>query len=164
MLPETIELPFKSVRIKQLLSNDINIKVYHDEKERNYFVRKADLEVNSLAFDSTITPKEIHHHIQSLVFRGKNYRETFGKHYTITAKDYSFHYPESEFDAHDIKMRSKYDRFEYSDHIDFQNDWFKLDLASLKLKKLNIDSLLVSQKFILNKLELNKGDFTVFEI
>jgi len=162
MLPEIIELPFKSLRLKKLLSNNINIKVYHDEKERNYFVRKADLQIDGLAFDSTLIPKEVHHHINSLVFSGKNYRETFGKHYTITAKDYTFSYPSSDFEAHEIKMRSKYDRFEYSEHIDYQNDWFKLDVTSLQLRKLNVDSLLMSQKFILNKLELIKGDFTVF--
>ncbi|WP_375578125.1 hypothetical protein ABWH96_13915 [Marivirga tractuosa] len=161
-LPKRITLPFKSLKIEKLLSNDINIKVYHEEKERNYFVRKADLLINSLAFDSTINPTNIHHNLKSLVFSGKNYRENFGKHYTITAKDYSFQYPESNFYASDLKMRSKYDRFEYSEHIENQNDWFKLDVASIKLKKLNIDSLLMSEKFISNKIEIDKGDFIVF--
>jgi hypothetical protein len=162
MLPQSIKLPFKNLMIDQLLSKDINIKLYHEERDRNYYVRSADLYINSLALDSTLNPKKIHHHIKSLVFSGKKYRENFGKHYTVSAENYSFRYPESNFEAVDIKMRSKYDRFEYSDHIDSQNDWFKLDLASLKLQQLNIDSLLISQKFIVNKLDLNKGDFTVF--
>lgn len=59
-------------------------------------------------------------------------------------------------------MLSKYDRFEYSDHIDYQNDWFKLDFTALKVKKLNVDSLLIGQKFIINKLEMENGNFTVF--
>jgi|GEM_PF-5761916 hypothetical protein len=161
-IPQNIELPFKSLKIQDLLSTDINLKVFHEERERDYFVRKADLSINTLVLDSTLNPNEIHQHINSLVFSGKNYREGFGKHYTITAKDYTFRYPESDFEAHDIKMRSKYDRFEYSDHIEYQNDWFNLDVSDLKAKKINLDSLLISQKFILNKLELVNGDFTVF--
>ncbi|HET8859015.1 hypothetical protein [Marivirga sp.] len=162
ILPEKILLPFKSLNINKLLSNDINIKVYHEENERNYYVRKADLLINTLALDSAINVTEIHHHVNSFVFSGKNYRENFGQHYTVTAKNYSFRYPESNFSAFNIKMLSKYDRFEYSKQIEFQNDWFKLDLSSIKLTNLNIDSLLINQKFILNKLELNKGDLTVF--
>jgi hypothetical protein len=161
-IPSKIELPFKAISIKNLQSKDINIKIFHEKRKRNYFVRKANLFINTLAFDSTFNPKEIHQNLKTLVFNGKNYRESFGKHYTVTASDYTFHYPESDFEAHNIKMRSKYDRFEYSKHIEFQNDWFKLDIASLKLNKLDIDSLLLSQKFIINKLEVKKGDFTVF--
>ncbi|WMN11288.1 hypothetical protein QYS49_37840 [Marivirga salinae] len=161
-IPQKVALPFNSLKIQELFSSDINIKIYHEENERDYYVRKADLLINTIAFDSTLNPKEIHHHINSMVFSGKNYRENFGKHYTITANDYTFRYPSSNFAAHNIKMRSKYDRFEYSDHIEFQNDWFKLDVSALKVKKLDIDSLLISQKFIVNKLELENGDFTVF--
>lgn len=161
-IPQKIELPFNSLKIQELISSDINIKLYHEERDRNYFVRKADLLINRLALDSALNPKEIHHHINSLIFSGKNYKENFGKHYTVTANDYTFRYPSSDFVAQDIKMRSKYDRFEYSNHIEFQNDWFKLDVSALKVKKLNIDSLLISQKFILNKLEMENGEFTVF--
>jgi len=160
--PPLIKLPFSQIKIDRLLSKDINIKLNHEEKQRNYFVREANLNINSLALDSTLNPKEIHHHIGSIDFNGKEYKENFGKHYTVFADDYAFHYPESSFEAHNIRMRSKYDRFEYSDQIDYQNDWFKLDIAHLKLKQLNIDSLIISQKFIINKLEVEKGDLTVF--
>jgi hypothetical protein len=161
-IPQTIELPFKSLEIQKLLSNEIYVKFYHEEKGRNYFVRNADLFINAITLDSTINPKEIHQHINSLVFSGKNYRESFGDHYSVNAEDYTFSFPASNFEAHNIQMRSKYDRFEYSSHIQFQNDWFKLDVSALKLKKINIDSLLISQKFIVNKLEIEDGDFTVF--
>jgi hypothetical protein len=161
-LPKSIELPFKRLKISQLNSNNINIKIFHQERNRNFYVRQADLSIKTLNLDSTLKPKEIHHYIESFIFSGKNYRENFGKHYTVFADDYTFRYPESNFEAHNIKMRSKYDRFEYSEQIEFQNDWFKLDISTLQLEKLNIDSLLVKQKFILNKLKVNKGQFTVF--
>jgi hypothetical protein len=161
-LPEEIKLPFKSLKIDEFFSKKINIELYHEENERNYYVRNANLKLGKLALDSAIRPKQLHRHINSLAFSGQNYREDFGKHYTITAQNYTFQYPETNFEVHKIKMRSKYDRFEYSKQIDFQNDWFKLDLAALKLKKLNIDSLLISQKFMADKLELEEGEFTVF--
>ncbi|SMG17587.1 hypothetical protein SAMN05661096_00974 [Marivirga sericea] len=157
-----IPMPFKSIKIQQLHSENINIELYHQEKKRSYFIRKADLSVNRLALDSILNPKKIHHQLNSVVFTGKNYRENFGKNYTVTAEDYTFRYPEAAFSANAIKLRSQYDRFEYSKHINYQNDWFKLDVSTLKAKNLNIDSLLNSQKFILNKLEVQDGDFTVF--
>jgi len=162
MLPQRVKLPFNRLKIDQLISDDINIKIYHEEKERNYYVRKANLKINTLALDSTLTPKEIHHHIKALEFSGKDYKESFGKHYNVYADDYTFRYPESDFEAHDIRMRSKYGRFEYSEHIEFQNDWFKLDISELKLTNLNVDSLLIKQQFIINKLAVDKGDFTIF--
>lgn len=161
-LPESIDLPFKKLNIEKVLLEDINIEVYHEERERSYHIREADLAINSLDLDATLNPKKIHQHIQSLIFRGEQYKENFGKHYTILADNYTFRYPESSFEAIDIKLRSKYDRFEYNEHIDFQNDWFNLDLSSLKLEQINIDSLLEDQKFIAKKLALNKGDLTVF--
>ncbi|WKV11077.1 hypothetical protein [Marivirga harenae] len=161
-IAESIELPFKQLKIEQLNSNNINIKIFHKERKRNFYVRQADLSINALKVDSTLNPKEIHHHIESLIFTGKDYRENFGKHYTVYADEYTFSYPASNFQAHNIKMRSKYDRFEYSDHIQSQNDWFKLDISSLELEQLNIDSLLIAEKFILNKLKVANGDLTVF--
>lgn len=162
MLPQSIKLPFSELKIQEIFSKDINIQVFHEEKGRDYFVREANLFVNTLVLDSTLNPIEIHHHINSLVLSGKNYTENFGKQYTVSANDYTFRYPESVFEASNISMRSKYDRFEYSNTIEFQNEWFKFDLKTLKLNQLNIDSLLSKQKFIVNKLELEKGDLTVF--
>lgn len=161
-LSKSYNLPFKRLTIKELNSQDINIKIIHQKRNRNFYVRQANLSLNTLSLDSTLNPKEIHHHIKSLVFSGKNYRENFGKHYTVFADKYTYRYPESKFEAADIKMRSKYDRFEYSEHIKSQNDWFQLDIATLALKKLNVDSLLVSQKFIVDKITVDKGNFTVF--
>lgn len=161
-LPNRIDFPFDRLKINKFNSNDINIKIIHQERNRNFYVRQANLSINTLSLDSTLNPKEIHHHIKSLVFSGKNYRENFGKHYTVFADDYTYRYPESEFEAVDIKMRSKYDRFEYSEQIKSQNDWFQLDIATLKLENLNVDSLLISQKFILDKITVDKGNFTVF--
>lgn len=162
LLPKAIKLPFASLQIQKFLSNDINVKLYHEKRGRDFYVRQSNLSINSLALDSTLNLKEIQHHLKSLVFSGKNYRESFGKHYTVTATDYSFHYPASDFKANNIKMHSIYDRFEYSEHIEFQNDWFKLDLASIHLKNLNVDSLLMKQRFIADKLELLQGDLVVF--
>ena len=159
---EIIKLPFKGIKINHFYAHDINMKVFHQKRNRDFYVRKANLTINALDLNNSFNPTEIHHHLKSLVFRGKNYRENYGQHYSVFAEDYAFHYPESKFEAYNIKMRSKYDRFEYSKHIEFQNDWFKLDIFSLDLEQINIDSLLISQKFILNKLAIEKGDFTIF--
>lgn len=74
-IPQRIEMPFQSLKIQKLQSNDINIKLFYEEKKRNYFVRNADLKINGLTLDSTLSPKEIHRHVNSLVFSGK----TIGK-------------------------------------------------------------------------------------
>jgi hypothetical protein len=161
-MPQKVELPFNALGIQRFLSNNIDIELFYQEKGRSYFIRKADLFIKKLSLDSTLNLKEIHHHVNSVVFTGKNYKENFGKNYTVTAKDYTFRYPESTLTANAIKLRSQYDRFEYSKQIEFQNDWFKLDVSSLTATNLNIDSLLISKKFILTKLEVHKGELIVF--
>ncbi|WMN06525.1 hypothetical protein QYS48_32805 [Marivirga arenosa] len=160
-LPTEIKLPFESVNIKKSNTRNINVKIYDKKKERNYYVRKADLFINGIKTDSIIHTSQIHKYINSFIFMGKNYKENFS-HYTVTANDYSFKYPESNFEANNIKLRSKYSRFDYSQHIEYQNDWFKLDIDQLKLNKVKIDSILKDQKYMVDKLSVINGDFIVF--
>ncbi|MBK6265368.1 hypothetical protein JKA74_09985 [Marivirga sp. S37H4] len=153
-------IPFKNLFIRQIISKDLNLRVYHQEKDRNYFVRQADLKINRLNLDSAIYIKSLHRQLASLSFNGKDYREDIGKNYTLTADSYAFSYPNATLSASGIALKSRYDRFKFSQHIKYQTDWFDLKLASVNFSGINLDKL-VNKELHIQKASINDGKFTV---
>lgn len=154
-------LPFHQLTINQFSAEDMNLELYHAKNERYYHIRKAALSIHKLRLDSAFNLKNLHHKVQSFSFSGKDFKEDLGKNYSVSAKSYTFSYPDAGLTIADFAVRNRYERFEFNKHIDFQTDWFDLNLASIRLSGINLDKLM-NETFEVQKIALNGGKFTIF--
>ncbi|GAA5020718.1 hypothetical protein GCM10011506_04230 [Marivirga lumbricoides] len=154
-------LPFSQLTINQFKADDMNLELYHQKKGRSYHIREANLAFQKLRLDSAFDVKNLHHRVQSFSFSGKNFKEDLGKNYTVSIGDYNFSYPDAGLNLSSFNMENKYDRFDFSNHIDYQTDWFDLSLKSVRLSGINLDKL-VNQNFEIQKIAINDGNFTIF--
>lgn len=154
-------LPFRQLVLSQLKVDDINIDLYHVKNGRHYHIRNAGLSLQKLRLDSAFNLRNLHHNVQSFTFSGKDFKEDLGKNYTISARSYTFSYPDAGLNIADFAMKNRHDRFEFSDKINFQTDWFDLNLKSIRLSGINLDKLM-NETFEVQKVALTEGEFTIF--
>lgn len=156
---ESLQSPFSRINIESLVAEK-NDFVFQN-KARDYRINKLDVQVEGLNFDSLIKFNELPDQIRNLSFSGLDYEEDIGAHFKVIADYYQYCMLDNRLEIAGIRLKSHYDRFSFSSYIDYQSDWFDLDLDRITLDQIDTKAL-VNGQLRAKHLKLHNADFVVF--
>jgi len=82
--------------------------------------------------------------------------------YRYKVKNFEFSYKKSEVKIDSLQVLPKYSKYAFAKQLGYRKDWQKMLVKSLKISKLEIDSLIEKNKLMIQRLDVSGLVFQVF--
>lgn len=150
------------ISIGQITIEDLNWTYKDTLNERDLTFRQANIMVQGLLSEDSITARDFHKHVDSFTFDAVALNIPIDAPYTLALGSYRYDYPLNALQINDLELIPKYSSTEYSSIIEEQKDWFDVSVGTFKIERVALDKWISGECYEVGTITLDGVDALIY--